>query len=174
MPARPYRGVLMFWYWVNVTTHVFAALFWLGGMFFLAAVGAPVLRTVEDSRLRRDLFAALGARFRRFGWAAIVVLVVTGVLNLWFRGLLDTEVLGDPVFWASRYGRALAWKLVAVAVMLGLQGTHDFVLGPAASRATPGSPESARLRRWAALSARITAAVGVVVVIAAVRLARGG
>lgn len=161
-------------YWFNVTTHVFAALFWLGGMFFLAAVGAPVLRRVEDVRLRRDLFARLGAQFRAVGWVAIVVLLVTGVLNLWFRGLLSPTILGSGEFWASRYGRALAWKLGAVVVMLTIQAVHDFILGPASSRAAPGSAEAVRLRRWAALSARATAAAGVVLVVAAVRLARGG
>ena len=34
-------------YIINVTIHVFAALFWLGGMFFLAAVGAPQLYSVD-------------------------------------------------------------------------------------------------------------------------------
>ena len=78
----------MSWYWVNVTVHVFAALLWLGGMFFLGVVGAPVLRNVEDPALRRDLFVALGERFRTVGWVAIAVLLVTGVLNLWLRGIL--------------------------------------------------------------------------------------
>ena len=164
----------MNWYLINVTTHVFAALFWLGGMFFLAVVGAPVLRKVEDPRMRRELFAALGSQFRLVGWGAIVVLLVTGFLNLWFRGLLTMEVLGDGSFWGTRYGMALGWKLAAVTVMLAVQAIHDFVLGPASSRAEPGSPRALRLRRWAALSARVTAAVGVVLVIAAVRLARGG
>jgi uncharacterized membrane protein len=31
-------------YYVTVVIHVLAALFWLGGMFFLGVVGAPVLR----------------------------------------------------------------------------------------------------------------------------------
>lgn len=164
----------MSWYFVNVTTHVFAALLWLGGMFFLAAVGAPVLRKVEDPRLRRDLFRALGAQFRLVGWISIAVLLVTGALNLWFRGMLTWEVLGSGDFWATPYGVALAWKLIAVAAMLVVQGVHDFVLGPASSVAEPGSPRALRLRKWAALSARINAALGVIVVIAAVRLARGG
>ena len=50
----------MSWYLVNVTIHVFAALFWLGGMFFLALVGAPVLRKVEPPELRARLFQQLG------------------------------------------------------------------------------------------------------------------
>src|SRR5690606_8596520 len=79
-------------YLTSVTIHVLAALLWLGGMFFLAAVGAPVLRKVEPPSLRAELFQKLGEQFRRVGWAAIGVLIVTGIINLYFRGLLRAEV----------------------------------------------------------------------------------
>jgi uncharacterized membrane protein len=161
-------------YFINVTIHVFAALFWLGGMFFLAAVGAPVLRKVEPPELRAALFRRLGEQFRAVGWVAIAVLLVTGVLNLHFRGLLSRTVLGSAEFWDSRYGTSLAWKLGAVAAMLLIQAIHDFYVGPAASRAAPGSPGMAVLRRRAALLARASAVFGIIIVIAAVRLARGG
>jgi uncharacterized membrane protein len=161
-------------YHLNVTVHVLAALFWLGGMFFLAAVGAPVLRNVEPPALRAQLFRALGERFRRVGWAAIAVLLVTGVLNLHFRGVLAARVLADAGFWGSPYGRALAWKLGAVTAMLIVQAVHDFAVGPAASRLMAGSPDALVARRRAALLARASAILGIVVVIAAVRLARGG
>lgn len=161
-------------YYVNVTIHVFAAMLWLGGMFFLAAVGAPVLRRIEDPTLRRNLFRELGEQFRRVGWAAIGVLLVTGTLNLWFRGMLSWAVLGDAGFWATAYGTALAWKLGSVAVIVAVQAFHDFVLGPASSMLDPGSRGAVRVRRRAALAARANAFVGVILVIAAVRLARGG
>jgi len=161
-------------YHLNVTVHVLAALLWLGGMFFLGVVGAPVLRRVEPPALRAALFKDLGLRFRGVGWIAIAVLLVTGVGNLWFRGLLSWAVLGSAQFWATSYGHVLAWKLVAVAAMLVISALHDFVLGPAASAARAGTPEALRWRRWAALLARVNALVGLVVVIAAVRLARGG
>lgn len=164
----------MSWYFVNVTAHVFAALLWLGGMFFFALVGAPVLRKVEDPALRRDLFRVLGEQFRRVGWIAIGVLLVTGTLNLWFRGMLTWAVLGDASFWGSRYGAALAWKLGSMAVMLVVQAVHDFVVGPASSAAEPDSPRSVRLRRQAALLARLSALAGTVLVVAAVQLARLG
>ncbi|MGD2069977.1 MAG: CopD family protein, partial [Gemmatimonadota bacterium] len=137
-------------------------------------VGAPVVRSIDDPALRRDLFRALGEQSRKAGWAAIAVLLVTGVLNLGFRGVLAWDVLGDPDFWATPYGRALAWKLAAVTVMLTVQAVHDFVHGPRASRATPGSPEALALRRRAALLARLNAVVGLGLVYVAVRLARGG
>lgn len=161
-------------YYLNVTIHVLAAMLWLGGMFFLAVVGAPVLRAVEPPPLRAELFRKLGERFRGAGWAAIAVLLVTGVLNLYFRGLLREPVLASPEFWGSRFGHALVWKLTAVALMVGASALHDFVLGPAASKLPAGTPAALRLRTRAAWLARVNALVGIVVVAAAVRLARGG
>src|SRR5690242_19478492 len=73
-------------YYVNVTIHVHAAMLWLGGMFFLGVVGAPVLRVVEPPALRQRIFQQLGLRARALGWWAIGILIVTGTLNLWFRG----------------------------------------------------------------------------------------
>lgn len=161
-------------YYINVTTHVFAALLWLGGMFFLAVVGAPVLRRVEPAALRAALFRQLGEQFRLVGWISLAVLIVTGFLNLHFRGVLNTDALGSGEFWGSRYGTALAWKLGAVTAMLVIQAIHDFRHGPAASRLKPDSPDMLAARKRAALLARLSAVLGVIVVIAAVRLARGG
>lgn len=161
-------------YFVNVTVHVLAAMLWLGGMFFLAAVGAPVLRRVESPALRAELFRHLGEQFRRVGWVAIAILVGTGIVNLQYRGLLRVELWGSADFWGSGLGQALAWKLGAVVVMLAISGFHDFIGGPAATRLVPGSEEALRARRRAAWLARVNALVGVVLVVAAVRLARGG
>jgi putative copper resistance protein D len=157
-------------YWVTVTLHVLAALVWLGGMFFLALVGAPVLRRVEPPALRAQLFRDLGYAFRRVGWVTLAVLVASGTLLLHYRGWLG--VLGSRGFWATTAGMALAWKLGAVATMLLVQAAHDFALGPSSSRAALGSAESNRLRRRAALLARASALIGLVIVLAAVRLAR--
>lgn len=164
----------MSFYFINVTVHVLAAIVWLGGMLFLALVGAPVLRAVEPPSLRAHLFRELGLRFRAVGWAALGVLLVTGTLNLQLRGLLSPEVLGSGAFWAGSYGRALAVKLAAVVVMLVLSLFHDFVVGPAASRVPPGSDGALALRRRASWLARVNALVALVLIVAAVRLTRGG
>jgi len=162
-------------YYANVTVHMLAAMLWLGGMFFLGVVGAPVLRAIEPPAMRQRLFQQLGTRFRVAGWWAIGTLVVTGTINLYYRGWLRWDgVLGDAEFWRTGVGHALAWKLAAVAAMISVSLVHDFVVGPLAGRAAPGSPQSVALRRRAALMARANALLGVVVVIAAVRLARGG
>jgi copper resistance protein D len=162
-------------YWASVTLHVLAALFWLGGIFFLGVVGAPVLRSVQPPAVRQALFQQLGLRFRTAGWGAIAVLVATGLVALHYRGLLHwSGVLAAPAFWRTPLGHALAAKLVGVLVLIAGSLVHDFVLGPAAGRAPAESTGALRLRRRAAWLARLNALVGVGVVVAAVRLARGG
>lgn len=161
-------------YYLNVTVHVLAALLWLGGMLFFAAVAAPVLRRLDPPDLRARLFQKLGEGFRLAGWVAIAVLLLTGVLNLHFRGWLSVAIAGDPIFWESRAGRAFMIKLACVLGMLAISAVHDFVFGPRASRAAPGSPEALALRKRAAMLARLNALIGVVLVYASVRLARGG
>ncbi|HET6680978.1 MAG TPA: CopD family protein, partial [Gemmatimonadaceae bacterium] len=145
------------------------------GMFFLALIGAPVLRHIEPASQRQALFQAFGLRFRRLGWAALATLVVTGTLLLHVRGLLIWDgVLGAPDFWRTRTGVALAVKLGSVTVMLLTSGLHDFILGPAAGRAVSGSNEALALRQRSARLARFTAMLGLLIVIAAVALVRPG
>lgn len=161
-------------YYLLVTLHVLAALLWLGGMFFLGLVGAPALRAVEPPALRQRLFHDIGLRFRTVGWSAIAALVTTGVLLLHMRGLLQwSGVWGSAAFWRTSLGLALAAKLATVVTMVVVSFVHDFVLGPAAGRLAPGSPAALAMRRRAALLARLNALVGLLLVIAAVRLARG-
>jgi uncharacterized membrane protein len=162
-------------YYANVTIHVLAAMLWLGGMLFLGLVGGPVLRAVEPPALRQRLFQELGLRFRSTGWWAIGVLLITGAVNLHYRGWLQWDgILNAAAFWRTAVGHALALKLGAVAAMLIASAVHDFALGPLAGRAEPGSPQALALRRQAAVLARANALIGVLVVVAAVRLARGG
>lgn len=161
-------------YLLTVTIHVLAAVLWLGGIFFLALVGAPVLRKIEPPAVRAALFRDLGRQYRTVGWIALLLLVGTGILNLYFRGVLTAVSMGSPHFWKTPFGHTLALKLVCVAAMLVIQAVHDFRWGPAASAALPGSPSALKLRRRAALAARANALLGLVILIAAVRLARGG
>jgi copper resistance protein D len=161
---------MRFLYQLSVSIHLLAAIVWLGGMLFLAMVGAPLIRTLEQPALRQRLFRDIGVRFRTVGWAAIAVLVVTGITNLWARGVLG--LLATPSFWSTDFGRNLTWKLAAVTTMLTISAIHDFIEGPRASRLDPRSEEALAHRRRSAMLARINALVGVLLVFVAVRLVR--
>lgn len=160
-------------YYLSVAIHVLAAMVWLGGMFFLALVGAPVLRAVEDAALRQRMFDTLGYRFRAVGWMALGVLFVTGLFNLHFRGALKLSLWTDAAWLQTPWSRALQIKLAAFVVMLFVEGYHDFVLGPKAGRVPPGSAEALALRKQASLFARVSAIAGLIIVFAAVKVARG-
>jgi putative copper resistance protein D len=157
-------------YVATVTLHVLAAVLWLGGMLFFA-LAAPVLRSVADDAVRASLFDQLGRRFRTVGWVCVAILVATGLEQLRVRGWWGAE------FWRTglletALGRRLALKLGLVVAMIMVQAAHDFWLGPRAGRALPGSSEARSLRRGAAWLARGNALLGVLLVYAAVRLAR--
>ncbi len=159
-------------YSATVTVHLLATMFWLGGTFFLGIVGAPALRGL-DPPLRSRLFREIGVRFRRSGWVAITLLIITGVMNLNFRGLLGPALHGGGAFWLSPLGRILALKLGLVAVMISLAAIHDFWLGPLAGRLPTGSVEHQRVRASVALLGRVNAILGVLLVYVATRLVRG-
>jgi len=161
-------------YHALVFMHLVAALVWLGGMFFLALVGAPVLRSVEPAEVRSRLFHDLGVRFRAVGWGAIGVLLFTGFSILHLRGMLAWTTLSEPAWWGTPLGTALAWKFLAVAAMLAMSAWHDFVAGPRAGRRTISPEKRDRARRRSAVMARANAAMGLFLLFWAMRLARGG
>ena len=127
--------------------HVVAALTWVGGMLFVALVLVPVARRLEDPLQRRRLFHTVGVRFRAVGWAAIGLLIATGLVNVWLR----PELLTLGRFWM---------KIVLVILALALEAIHDFVLGPRA-----GQPDARPfLRAAASWVARTTVLLVLVVV----------
>ncbi|MEX2528659.1 MAG: DUF4149 domain-containing protein [Gemmatimonadota bacterium] len=159
-----------------VFLHLLAAFVWLGGLLFLALVGAPVLRKVEPPELRVGLFRAMGLRFRWVGWSALGVLLGTGVAILHLRGVLRWELLSHGAWWSTPFGTALKWKLLAVGVMVTAGAWHDFVEGPRAARESRGKMDRAgpsTARRWSIILARGSVLVGLVLIYWAMRMVRG-
>ena len=128
--------------------HVLSAMTWVGGMLFIALVLVPTVRTLGDATIRTRVIRDSGQRFRMVAWIALAVLVLTGLLNLWFQPFL----LRSPRF----HG-----KLGLVGLTLILSAFHDFVLGPRAG--LPGADPSARLR--ASWVARLNVLVALAIVL---------
>jgi len=161
-------------YVLSVFLHIFAAIVWLGGMLFLVIVIMPALRGSGFRDARSALVAAVGKAFRPVGWACLIVLVITGFLNLHFRGM--SAMLTESSFWRGSLGQVLAVKLVVVALLLALSAAHDFWVGPRAVRAAkqqPGSADHVRWRQRAAWMGRLTALLALLAVFLGVLLVRG-
>jgi uncharacterized membrane protein len=88
-------------------------------------------------------------RFGWLAWGAMLVIVLSGVSNLFQEGA-DT-----PLSWASandlRYGRIFAEKMTFVGIAVALTAVHTFVIGPrqlALNEQMEADPEQTdRLRR---------------------------
>ncbi|MFD7951981.1 copper resistance protein CopC [Streptomyces ardesiacus] len=111
--------------------HLLATAVWLGGL-------AALLTTLRASRSAPG--AATVVRFSRTAFAAVTVLVVTGVYQSW-RGLGSWQALT-----ATTYGRLLLAKVVLAAVLLGAAAvsrrwTAALVTTPAAVREPARVPE---------------------------------
>jgi uncharacterized membrane protein len=137
---------------VVIWLHVVGAAAWVGGVLYSNHLVVPAI-----SRGARGALPLL-ARGRAVAWAALAILVVTGLENL--RGM-------------SLISPWLAAKIVVVLAMLALAAHRDFAMLPRAISAIEGGGEPA-----AALSAmraldRVVLLLALVVLFLAVGVARG-
>lgn len=117
--------------------HTIAAALWLGA---LAALTILLLRraTTDDLAIHRALdgFAGLGT-------LAVVLLVLTGLVNSWF--LVGPTRVGN--LGANLYGQLLIAKLFLFSLMLVLAASNRFRLTPALGTALLASEPSAAAMR---------------------------
>jgi uncharacterized membrane protein len=129
--------------------HILAVTVWVGPQFFLFIAALPAIRTIEDRQTRAHVMRIIVTRFGWLAWAAMLVIVLSGISNLF-------QVGGDtPLNWASandfRYGRIFAEKMVFVGIAVALTAVHTFLVGPRqlalAEQMEPDAAGTARLRR---------------------------
>jgi putative copper resistance protein D len=149
-------------YVLVVFLHVLAATVWVGSIVFFTAVVVPVIRRPETRDAAPAFVMAIGARYRVVGTGSLVVLLVTGFLELAYRGIGWSELFQRPL-WASAFGRTLAHKLVLVAVVVVATVAHELVTRAGALKH----------RRAASWIGRVMAIASLAILYFAVRLARG-
>jgi uncharacterized membrane protein len=132
---------------ISVWIHVLAVTVWIGPQFFLFIAAIPALRSIEDAQLRARVMRAVVTRFGWMAWAALGVIILSGIGNLFMVG-------DDAGFslWSDdyRWGRIFAEKMVFVAVAVGLTAFHTFYVGPRQLRLaeqTDADPDDVRYQR---------------------------
>jgi copper resistance protein D len=148
---------------------------WLGGMIFLALVLVPIVRLPAARGIGGLLVHHVGVRFRTVGWVCLGLLVLSGFVNLAYRGYGWADLF-DGRLWQGPFGQILGIKLLLVAVVLILSAVHDFRMGPRATalmQEQPGSPEAERARRLASWFGRVNLVLALAIVLLGVMLVRG-
>jgi putative copper export protein len=137
---------------VIIWIHVVAAAAWVGGVLYAGHLVVPAAGRGARAAL------SLLARGRIVAWAALGLLVVTGLLNL--RGM-------------SLIGPWLAAKIVVVLALLALAAHRDFAVLPRATRAVDEGAEPAGALSAVRALDRIVLLLALVVLFLAVGVARG-
>ena len=151
--------------------HIVAVTIWLGPQFFMFIVTVPAVRVIEDPEVRLRVMRVIVTRFGWLAWAAMAVIVLSGVSNL-FQEAADFGHLWDTDY---RYFQIFSTKMVLVGLTVLLTALHTFVIGPRQIRLLEemrsDSTEAARLRRVSMLVSSVALLASIAVVYAAALLA---
>lgn len=130
---------------INPWLHVFAATVWVGPQVFLFAVAVPAVRTVSDVKERARLMRLITTRFGYLAWAAMAVLVITGIGNFYEKEE-STDFLFD-----HNWGVIFQVKMTLVILTVLLTAVHSFIIGPrmlAAQESVSDESQIASMRRF--------------------------
>ncbi len=107
--------------------HVIAAVIWVGGNLTLAMVIVPYFRQNLPPVQRINILTQIGKRFEPIVWGCVVVLLFTGIANI-FQSV-DFSSAGESAV-ISTFMRTLFIKLVLFIALVILTALHSFVYGP--------------------------------------------
>jgi putative copper export protein len=106
--------------------HLFAAVVWVGGLFFYALVLRPSLAEIDPGNARR-LFQIASMRFRAISTACLILLLFSGLL-------LISQIMGgiaiQDAFFSTPYRRVLGIKVALALVAIVLGTWTGFFLAP--------------------------------------------
>lgn len=138
--------------------HALAAALWLGALAGFCLMLSRVSRTPVDA-MARSL-----ARFATIGTAAVMTLMITGLINTAFLVGAD----GVTRIASSTWGLLLLAKLALFGLMLGLAAHNRFTLAPSLAKAVKrGQPAPSLRRLRISIGAEMAAGVALLGLVAA-------
>ena len=152
--------------------HIVAATVWLGPQIFMFVVTVPAVRVIADRETRLRVLRAVATRYGWLAWSAMLVLVLTGISNVFDH---EDESGISVLDFDWRYSWIFFTKMALVGLMIALTALHSFVVGPRqmalAEREDEGSEEAARLRRSGIILSSVNLLAALATVFAAALLA---
>jgi len=131
----------------TVWLHLLAVSVWIGPQIFMFAAAIPALREIGDRELRAKVMRIVVTRFGYMAWAALGVIVLTGISNI-FQTTDDFPHVFDYDY---RYAQVFSTKMTVLAATVLLTAVHTWIVGPRQLRLAedpnPDEGEAARLRR---------------------------
>lgn len=110
-------------HFIATIIHIFAAVFWLGWMVFIFFVLCPVTSRLDKVDVM-TFMVPVRSRVRKIVFWLIPIIILTGLYNMGYRGLLDWHVLTT-----TPTGHRMLWKLGAALVLFGIYYFAPAILG---------------------------------------------
>jgi putative copper export protein len=151
------------WYYISVWLHIVGAAFWIGGMLFLPLVLLP---GIKDSPDRRNLLMGTGLKFRFYGYIVMAMMAITGLLNIYLRGIDFTW----SFFILSSYGQLVIYKIILFVLMLAISLLHDLFVG----RKALEKMENENIKIIARWTGRLLLLIALAMAFLGVIISRGG
>lgn len=152
-------------YYISVWLHIIGAAFWIGGMLFLPLVLLPAIKDHPD---RKKLLLATGLKFRFYGYLVLALMLVTGLLSIYFRGI----GFSWNFFFESKYGGLVSLKILLFITMIILSIFYDLVFGrKAIEEQLIDDPGLKFIARW---TGRLLLLISIVLAYIGVILSRSG
>ncbi len=149
--------------------HVFTAIFFVGGSFFIWLVVYPAsFKITDDEKLRTRIVGRIGKEFAAFTNVSIIILILTGLYNAtWYLGSDFTYALLN-----TEGGQILLVKgIFVVAMVLLMYGNNIYHGKRIMKMSQEGNLEGLkRLRKTSHLLSYITLALMMIITILAVAL----
>jgi len=151
------------WYYISVWLHIIGGAFWIGGMLFLPFVLLPGIKDHPD---RKNLLMATGLKFRFYGYIVLAMLFITGLLNIYLRGLS----FSFNFFTMTRYGQLVELKIILFVLMITISLLHDLIVG----RKAVEQMENQNIKLIARWTGRLLLLISLIMAYIGVVISRGG
>jgi uncharacterized membrane protein len=156
--------------------HVIAAVTWVGGNLILAMVIVPHFRQSLPPVERIKLLVQIGKRFEPVVWMCIVVLFLTGIVNIFFSVDITSP---SPI--SDAFMRTLLIKIGLFFVLVILTVLHSMAFAPRLAAAIEDldptleelPPEIKPLRSQMSIVSSLMGVVSLLILLAAVALRMG-
>ena len=151
--------------------HLAALAVWIGGLFAVSFVLAPLARTrVSSASEGGRLVAHTIQRFQRISREVVLLILLTGLFNVINAGMARGFEFGGP------YMRTLFLKVGLFVAVVVIQGWQSFRLAPRFAAITEETPAEVAKRydRRLLVSSLASLLLAVIAILLGVRLRTGG
>ncbi len=162
----------MDFYLISLIFHIFAAMFWVGGILLYAVIIISVIRDPEFKDVKLRLLEKTALRFRKVSYFIFGVLLFSGTLLVISKGYLQISANLENMTFAIPSMFQLKIFLFVFLVCSSLY--HDFFSGPSAFAYVETNPELfEKFRKRSALFGKVNLLISILIAILGILGSRG-